>query len=159
MFSKLTAYWKAFWKVPETAILSPYQRAILLLQGAPTANATVYRDLLPLSVISSNIVDYTEMMLRAIQALEENELFRKAEDPVIMLIPISRAGFYTRQGQFINVEESHQTFITVAVALLTLYERSFAIPNPSGLLRTNLTRIQPVISNLLSLAEQLNEVQ
>ena len=140
------------------ATLSPYQETSLLFRGSTVPDLLVYRDFSALEVIQPTLEQYLGQVSWAIQCLEQDTLFRRAEDEPIYPRLVARADFYlTKQGAYSDVAQDHRILVTEVCTLLELYERRLSEHRPSPVVQTNLQRISPLISNLFSLGRQLNE--
>lgn len=138
---------------------SPYQEAIALLKGAPKLDSGIFRSLKYLVVVEPTVETYLATISKAIVSLERGGVFRKAEEGQVPVTTIQLCDFYlSSKGEYLDPSAEQHCFIDAACTLLDLYERKSNEAVISAVLRTNLTRIRPVIDNLFNMAVVLNEL-
>lgn len=152
MFKKLKDWWKA---AEQPA--SPYQEALLRLQRSSSPGVRVFGDVSRIAVLVKTIDQYTAYIQNAIRCLEEDIFFKHPEE-AIGVKTISRKAFYlSKNGEYLNVDEEHTSFVHHARYLLELYERESEKTDQNAVRTNNLYRILPVVNNLISLSSQITD--
>lgn len=152
MFKKLTAWWQA-----ETPTLSPYQEALLRYKRMSVVDVTVYSDIRRIETLVPTIDRYLTLAGKAVQCLEESQHFPSFTDDIYLRLVRKKAFYLSHDGCYLSVSQEHLAFVEVVCYLLDLYERKSLELNQSALLQSNLTRILPVINNLITLSTTLTE--
>ena len=142
------------WWNQSALTLTPYEEAIRRFKAVVVPGVDVYRDIRSIETVFPTIDLYLEEIERIIKCLE-NDIFYKPKQPFIV-VRVRRQSFYlTKEGMYLDVEETHRRFIDRAIHLLSLYERRELEPNQSGLLQSNLHRAVTLINNLMDLSQGL----
>lgn len=142
------------WWNQSALTLTPYEEAIRRLKAVGVPSVDIYRDIRSIETVFPTIDLYLEEIERIIKCLE-NDSFYKPKSPFVVGC-VRRQSFYlTKEGMYLDVEETHQRFINRAIYLLSLYERRELEPNKSGLLQSNLHRAVTLINNLMDLSQGL----
>lgn len=143
----------------EPATLSPYQEAILLYKGAKIKTPDVYRDFTAVYVLVRSIEQYLKTIGEAIDAIEDDRLFRSLEYKDGPTLVMAKRFFLSEDGNYLDVPEIHRAFMDAACVLLELYERKYCEKDLSPKEQANQLRILPVINNLIMLSVVFGEDQ
>lgn len=121
------------------------------LQNVFSSDMSIYQ----VHVYVKNIVDYSKLLQKMIEALEHEKLLYANLLPHTVECVFKR-DFYTDKNQhYVDPVVSTDEFIVLAIRLLTLYNEKERLPEKTFILEKNLLLIRNTIANLGVLSMEL----
>lgn len=143
------------WHKRAKATSSPYIEAIGHFNKMSIPGSEIYQDIRRIEVIFPTIDLYIEVLQRASESLIENRVFTYlGYDAKLQLV--QRKNFYlNKDACYLNLEIWHNRFVDVVEIFLEKYEERSNSDEQTVIMETSLSRLLPIVNNLLHLSEHL----